>query len=256
LDVDSFPFQLSEPDSWYFTIDSEVMKKAFKKTSHSIITEKVPNALKGLRIKADGYTLTFTGCDTKQFAMYSTEIPSEEYFEAIIPKEHLKLVENILIEKEMSFTISNNFGVFATEKHILYTRLLSENYPPAQSVLNRQLKCQVEVDSSELISSIELATITAEKSSKGIKAVIIKTTEDGLEIAAKNEIGMTKDLINADTQGEQLSCAYDSGYLIHALKAAEMPRIKLGIVDRNGPVIINGESSSFSVMAFLSREVS
>jgi len=256
LDVDSFPFQLNEPDSWHFTIDSEVIKKAFKKTLHSITVDKVPNALKGMQIKADGSILTFTGCDGKQFAIYSTHIPSEEHFEAIIPKEHLKLVENILIEKEISFTISNSFGVFATEKHILYTRLLVENYPPAPPVLSKDLKCQVEIDSSELINSIELATITANKDSKGIKAVLLKTVEGGMEIAARNELGKTTDFIIAETNGEEITSAYDSGYLIHALKAADLPNVKLGFVDKNAPLIINGESSSFLVGAVLSREVS
>ncbi|MCY9529153.1 DNA polymerase III subunit beta [Paenibacillus alvei] len=256
LDVDSFPFQLNEPDSWYFTISTEVMKRAFKKTSHSITVEKVANALKGLRIKADGSTVTFTGCDTKQFAMYSTEIPSEEHFEAIIPKEHLKLVENILIEKEISFTVSNNFGVFATENHILYTRLIDEKYPPAQALLDKSLKCQVQVDTSELIKSIELAEITANKESKGVKAVKIKTVDGGIEVVARNELGNTTDFISAETNGEEITNVYDSSYLIHALKAADMSSVKLGFVDKNAPLIINGESGSFVVGAVLTREVS
>lgn len=256
LDVESFPFRLSEPDTWSFTIGSDVLKKAIKKTAHSIITEKVPNALKGMCIKADGSILTFTGCDTKQFAMYTVELPSQENFAAIIPKEHLKLIENILTEKEVSFVVSNNFGVFATETHVLYTRLLDENYPPAPPVLNKEPKCQVEIESLELINSIELATITADKASKGVKAVLIKTVDGGIEIAARNELGKTTDFISAETHGEEIVCSYDSGYLIHALRAADMEKVALGFVGKNAPLIINGESGSFLVGAVLTREVS
>ncbi|SMG58282.1 DNA polymerase III subunit beta [Paenibacillus aquistagni] len=253
---DTFTHEIEEPDQWFFTIPASVMRKAIKKTNHAIQYEKVPDAIKGLHICASGNQLTFTGTDKKQFAMFRIELPSDEQFEAILPKEHLKWVEGILDVGEVSFSIKDNYGVFATDTHILYTRTLNGNYPAVLKLLDKQTVCTVKVDSNELLKSVELATITADKSNtKGAKEVFLSTKVDGIGIAARNELGDVTDILHAETDGQELKVVYDSTHLIHAIKAASTDKTELGFLGADSPLVINGEDCKFMIGAIKNREV-
>lgn len=256
LDMVNFPYQITEPDNWLFTIQSSDLKKAIKKTNHAIQSEKVPDTLKGLQIQASGNELIFIGTDKKQFAMFKLELPSEEHFEAIIPKEHLKWLENILGSGEVSFALQDNFGVFATSTHVLYTRTLNGPYPSLLKMLALKPVCKITLDSDVLINSVELATVTADKTTtKGTKLVYLSTKEDGLTIVARNELGSTNDYIEAATEGDEVKVVYDSSHLIHAVKAAAMSKAELGFVGADSPLIISGDEGTYVISAIKSREV-
>lgn len=257
LDAEAFPFQVEEPEEWIFTIDTQVMREAIKKTAHAIKSDKVPMPLRGLYIEAEGGNLSFMGCDTKQFALYQCELPSEEKFNCIIPREHIKLIENMLEGKEISFALTNYFAVFGTETHILYTRTVNAAYPPARKIIEKQRICQGEIDSSELIRAIELATITADATNtKGVKEIHITARNDGLEVGAKNELGTANDIISAEMTGEEVRVAYDATNLINALKAVGKHTVQVGFSGREEPMIIHGQGCDFAVVAVRSREVS
>ena len=122
-------------------------------------------------------------------------------------------------EKEIMMVISDKRAVFLIDNLKVVLRLLDGEFIKYRDIIPKDNKCEVKVNRSELMNSIERASLL----SKEGKNNLIKFTIENLNmtITSKSEEGNVRENIGIIKKGEDLSIGFNAKYVLDVLKAID-----------------------------------
>ncbi|MDA8234326.1 MAG: DNA polymerase III subunit beta [Clostridia bacterium] len=151
----------------------------------------------------------------------------------IIPGKSLNEISRIMNndDDEIKMTITDNQILFEGEGICLISRLIEGQFPNYQQVLPQGYKSKVKINTRELIEAAERAALLARDGSSVIK---LEIKADKLMISSNTpDIGRAYEEINVNLVGEDIQIAFNSKYLLDALKVIDTEEIYLEL---NGPL--------------------
>ncbi|WP_352399799.1 DNA polymerase III subunit beta [Anaerotignum sp.] len=170
--------------------------------------------------------------------------------EVIVPGKTLSELNKILSQEEEDLV-----SVYVTDKHILFdlgtaimvSRLIAGDFIRYEQSFSEDFKTEILIDKSELIQSLERASLVSRDNRKTPVRFKIKTKS--LEITAKSDMGTAFEEISAEIEGEEISIAFNPRYFIEALRSIDEDRVKIHFTASLSPcTILPVEGDSFKYL--------
>ena len=221
---------------------------AIGNTIFSTSTDELRPAMTGVFFRLSSNSCTFVSTDGHRLVKYiRTDISGDEVdHDMIIPRKSLNLLKTIIPSDDkndinIEFNASNAF--FSNDNIKLVCRLIDERYPDYENVIPSDNSNSIEVDKSEILSSLKRISIYANKTTNQVR---LKVSGSEILISAEdldfsNE---ANERISCEHDGDDIEIGFNSKFLIEILNNISSEYIVFELSDPNrAGVIFSNENN-------------
>jgi len=199
-----FPKVPEISDGYSFTVNASTLALAIGNTIFSTSTDELRPAMTGVFFRLSSNSCTFVSTDGHRLVKYiRTDISGDEVdHDMIIPRKSLNLLKTIIPSDDkndinIEFNASNAF--FSNDNIKLVCRLIDERYPDYENVIPSDNSNSIEVDKSEILSSLKRISIYANKTTNQVR----------LKVSGSEILISAEDLDFSNEANERISCEHD-----------------------------------------------
>ncbi|MBU82624.1 MAG: DNA polymerase III subunit beta [Flammeovirgaceae bacterium] len=199
-----FPKVPEISDGYSFTVNANTPALAIGNTIFSTSTDELRPAMTGVFFRLSSNSCTFVSTDGHRLVKYiRTDISGDEVdHDMIIPRKSLNLLKTIIPSDakndiNIEFNASNAF--FSNDNIKLVCRLIDERYPDYENVIPSDNSNSIEVDKSEILSSLKRISIYANKTTNQVR----------LKVSGSEILISAEDLDFSNEANERISCEHD-----------------------------------------------
>ena len=199
-----FPKVPEISDGYSFTVNANILALAIGNTIFSTSTDELRPAMTGVFFRLSSNSCTFVSTDGHRLVKYiRTDISGDEVdHDMIIPRKSLNLLKTIIPSDDkndinIEFNASNAF--FSNDNIKLVCRLIDERYPDYENVIPTDNSNSIEVDKSEILSSLKRISIYANKTTNQVR----------LKVSGSEILISAEDLDFSNEANERISCEHD-----------------------------------------------
>ena len=199
-----FPKVPEISDGYSFTVNATTLALAIGNTIFSTSTDELRPAMTGVFFRLSSNSCTFVSTDGHRLVKYiRTDISGDEVdHDMIIPRKSLNLLKTIIPSDDkndinIEFNASNAF--FSNDNIKLVCRLIDERYPDYENVIPSDNSNSIEVDKSEILSSLKRISIYANKTTNQVR----------LKVSGSEILISAEDLDFSNEANERISCEHD-----------------------------------------------
>ena len=199
-----FPKVPEISDGYAFTVNANTLALAIGNTIFSTSTDELRPAMTGVFFRLSSNSCTFVSTDGHRLVKYiRTDISGDEVdHDMIIPRKSLNLLKTIIPSDDkndinIEFNASNAF--FSNDNIKLVCRLIDERYPDYENVIPSDNSNSIEVDKSEILSSLKRISIYANKTTNQVR----------LKVSGSEILISAEDLDFSNEANERISCEHD-----------------------------------------------
>ena len=199
-----FPKVPEISDGYSFTVNANTLALAIGNTIFSTSTDELRPAMTGVFFRLSSNSCTFVSTDGHRLVKYiRTDISGDEVdHDMIIPRKSLNLLKTIIPSDDkndinIEFNASNAF--FSNDNIKLVCRLIDERYPDYENVIPSDNSNSIEVDKSEILSSLKRISIYANKTTNQVR----------LKVSGSEVLISAEDLDFSNEANERISCEHD-----------------------------------------------
>ena len=199
-----FPKVPEISDGYSFTVNANTLALAIGNTIFSTSTDELRPAMTGVFFRLSSNSCTFVSTDGHRLVKYiRTDISGDEVdHDMIIPRKSLNLLKTIIPSDDkndinIEFNASNAF--FSNDNIKLVCRLIDERYPDYENVIQSDNSNSIEVDKSEILSSLKRISIYANKTTNQVR----------LKVSGSEILISAEDLDFSNEANERISCEHD-----------------------------------------------
>lgn len=252
---DEFPkLSLSEEEREKVVFDKEILKDMIKKTSFAASIDESRGVITGVLLEMTEESLNMVSLDGFRMAIARESIKNSIEKKVIIPAKIISEIAKIISESEteektVDMYINDKRVTFVIEDIKVVLRLLDGEFIKYNEILPSESKIKVIVNKSDLLESIERASLLAKVGKNNL--VKFDIVENNIEITSKSEEGNVKENVIISKLGDDLVIGFNSKYIIDALKAIDDEEISLLFNNSVSPCLIrpiNGNHYEYLVL--------
>lgn len=257
MDPESYPKVIEiESEKEYKILGTEI-KDLIRKTIFAVSQDDMRPVLKGEFIEVTGQSMNFVAIDGYKMAVKSLSREDEILSSVIAPSRLLSEVARFITspEEEVTMILNENQIMFKAKYFVMVSRLLKGEYLNYRSMIPREFKTDVIVKCKDFMAAIERATLVMTDERKFPLVLSISGSE--IVITANAEQGNSKETVNANVNGDDITLGFNSRNLLETLRAIDDLEIKIFFTTDKGPCVIksleNEEDYTYMVMPILTR---
>jgi DNA polymerase-3 subunit beta len=245
---DEYPVIPWPEDGEYTSIPAGALIVMIRKTSYAIAEEDARYMFNGLYMQSNKKSLTFVATDGRRLSKIDRKFDSNLPFDKkgiIVPgkavRELLKILDHEAV-CDISFNEAEQKLNFKLGNIRLQTRLIDANFPDYKQVIPAQVGSEVLIDRTAFETSIRKVAVMAIDASRQIQLDVSSNT---IHLkAATPDLGKGDNTLACQYNGENITIAFNSIYLLDVLKVIEADEIKLGFTSASSPAIIYDSTDS------------
>jgi DNA polymerase-3 subunit beta len=220
IDADEFPVIPSAGERPTTRISQRVLKRALSEVVFAAASDEARPILTGVLTRFEGDRLTLAAADNYRIAVKTlTTLAPVEETAIVVPARSYHEVERVLGDTDDAIDVvlaqSKNQIVFHLEGIDLVSRLIDGQFPNYNQVLPTAHTTRAVTDREELLKAVRLSALIASSSANVVRLRI--EPESGITVAAAADVGETEGHVDAQTEGEALTVAFNARYLQEAL---------------------------------------
>ena len=195
-------------------------------------------ALDGAKESAKGKEIRMVSSDGKRLALIKRKISGKagddaaKDIKALIPPKTMTLLDRVLTEEDdmVGLNVEESQIKLKTKSAMIFSRLVEGAFPDYEAVIPTDRNKKVELNTTQLLTTIRRATImTNEKS----RAVQLRFNKDKLIVFTRTQdIGEANSDMQIDYKGEDLEIAFNPDYITDYLKVVSDEKIELHLKDK------------------------
>ncbi|MHB8172161.1 MAG: DNA polymerase III subunit beta, partial [Thermincolia bacterium] len=232
--ADDFPLLPDIQGQETFSIKADIFKNMVKQVVFATSANNNRPVFTGALLTVEKDDLIMVATDTHRLAFKRSFINGGvPQLNVIIPGKTLNEISRIITDDdtEIKMTITSNQILFEGEGICFISRLIEGQFPNYQQVIPQEYKTKVKINTKELMEATERAALLARDGSSVVKLEIKK---DKLILSSNTpDIGRAYEEININLEGEEIQIAFNSKYLLDALKVVDIEEIQFKL---NGPL--------------------
>ena len=240
-DAEEFPELPMVDDLNSLTLPQETLRSMIDQTIFAVSDNESRPVHTGSLFEVEDKVLTVVSVDGYRLALRREEIgekKGEDSFSFVVPGSALNEVEKICSGGEAPVTVIQGARhvMFDTGETILVSRRLEGEFLSYRKAIPQNSTIQVEGDTRALLTSIDrVSLIISDKLKSPLRCVF----DDGvLRISTKTGIGDASDQCPITGDGQGLEIGFNNKYLMDALKAAPVDRVRLEMTSGVAPCVI------------------
>ncbi|MDL2248434.1 DNA polymerase III subunit beta [Tyzzerella sp. OttesenSCG-928-J15] len=225
-----------------YKISSNTLRNMIRQTIFSVSVDESKPVLTGELFEIEENTLTIVAVDGFRVSYRNEVLEGEnENITVVVPSKTLSEISKILPQND------ETISMYFTDKHILISmeeclvvsRLLDGEFLKYKQIFTSDYNTIVKCERDELLKSLERASLISKETKKN--PVKLSIEGDVIKITSNTEMGTSYDEIMTETEGDDISIAFNPRYLIDALKVIDDKFIHMQFTTPLSPCIIRGE---------------
>ena len=221
-------------------INQKLIRDMIKQTIFAVSNDDNRPILTGSFIELKNNFISIVSIDGYRLALRRMVVENNVLeFNVVIPGKTLNEIVKILqpVDKEIIIYNSDNQIMFDMGNCRVVSRLLEGEYLNYKGIIPQDFETKIKVNTKELLSSIERASLlTLEEKKYPVKFSI---KDDKFVITSNTEIGAVREELTVEMEGNNLEIGFNPRYFIEALKVIESEEINISFTSNIGPCTIN-----------------
>ncbi len=237
IDADEFPTIQTAGERPTTRISQKVLRRALAEVTFAAASDEARPILTGVLAKFEGDRLTLAAADNYRIAVRTIDVLDPvEAVSVVIPARSLHELERVLADTddpvELVLAQARNQVLFHLEGIDIVSRLIDGQFPNYQQVLPATHATSAEFDREELLRAVRPAALIASSSANIVK-LQVGGEGAGITVSAAAEVGDYTGDVEAATEGDQTTIAFNARYLNDVLTNVAADRFALEL---NGPL--------------------
>lgn len=240
-------------------IDAKFLLELFGKVSFLIPQNNSNPALNGLFIEISAQDLKMTTTDGHCLAQVKTNrYALNQDRRWLVPRRGIFEIKKILENTEgnsVFLGVCGNQLVFSGESFNFFTKLLADEFPAYQMILNKETFVPARVLKNDFIKTLRRSSCLL---SGQFLATTFKFAGNNVKVSLKNsDIGKLEEtLVLQDFDSEPLEMRFYSPYLLNGLQSFAQDDVKFYLKNNNKPIIFEASNQNQYEMVYLVMPVS
>ncbi|MFC0525948.1 DNA polymerase III subunit beta [Pontibacillus salicampi] len=228
-----------------FEVPIDLLKDLIRQTVFAVSTSETRPILTGVNMMVENEDLYFVATDSHRLA--SRKIPMQDQIQnmsfqnVVIPGKSLTELNKILDDSQETIEISvtENQILFRTQHLYFLSRLLDGNYPETSRLIPDQSKTIMQIDTKELLQSIDRASLLAKENRNSVVKLTTKS-DNHIEISSNSpEVGKVVEEVTSESlEGEELKISFSAKYMMDALKVIDTEKVNIQFTGAMRPFLI------------------
>ena len=252
LPADDFPAWPALGDIEDITIDAPILMEMIEKTIYSAGESDTRYTLNGLlfHLKPDKSRLRFVGTDGIRLAAVSKQVQTEikEERKIIVSRKAIFGLKRLLGRAEAArISIGANHVLFSIGDVQFLTRLVEGAYPDYEGIIletngkDKKKASVVSIERDAFIKALNRVSVMSETIPTNI--VKLDLTENLITLSSSDpNIGNAKDQVITDYKGDGVVIAFNTRYLLDALKVMTSEKVILRLEGPLAPTLLTQQN--------------
>ncbi len=200
--------------------------------------------LTGVLFTNEGGTLRLIATDSYRLAV--RDVPGVAGLggnhDLLVPARALQELQRVASslpsDAEIGVTLTDAEICFVVGHSTIASRLIDGNYPSVLQLIPASYPNQLRIAKDTLLTSLRRAKLLAKDSTSSVR---LTAKEKSLEIRTQShDTGDIEDNVDADYQGEEITIAFNPGFLIEGVEAVPGDEVVLEMTDAVRPAMVHG----------------
>ncbi|RPF51137.1 DNA polymerase III subunit beta [Aquisalibacillus elongatus] len=246
---------LQTDNSFHLQID--LLKMLIRQTNFAVSVSETRPILTGVHLKLENEQLELVATDSHRLAsrkINMTDTDGLTFNNVVIPGKSLSELNKILddTQEPIQISVTDNQILFRTKHLYFLSRLLDGNYPETSRLIPNQSKTVVNVNSKDLIESIDRASLLAKDNRNNIVKLVTQG-QNILQITSHSpEIGYVEETLETNAiEGEELKISFNAKYMIDALKAIGTDQVSINFTGAMRPFIMQPDEDDEPILQLI-----
>lgn len=231
-----------------FEIKSSILQEGIRSVYFCSATTDIKPEIASIFLYTDQDTLTFVATDSFRLAEKKLKVKNiPEISKILIPYKNIGDILRVLDSFSDTVRVSFNRNQLSLSGGGIYftTRLIDGSFPDYRMILPKEEKSKVVVIKQELLSTLRLSTIFADKFFQVLFSIDSK--EKKVLINSKNtDVGSSVSSIDAVIEGESIEVSFNLKYFLDVFQSITSDSISISCTESNKPILVRGiQDTSF-----------
>lgn len=207
-------------------LDATRLLKGIKQTTFAAAKDD-KSVISGVSFQVKEGVLEIAATDGYRLATKNYPVENAPEMTAIIPARALNELARMLGSQEtVSLSMARNQILFDFGDRYLTSRLIDGQFPPYRNIIPQSFSLEALIDRSSFLSSVERVSIMA--SEREAKVIRLQFNPGQITMYANAaDLGESQEQVDVDYEGEEITIAFNSHYLLDAIRAMEGETLKL-----------------------------
>ncbi|GGE00628.1 DNA polymerase III subunit beta [Paenibacillus nasutitermitis] len=257
LDPEEFPVLPTIEEKDTISVPGDLLKMMIRQTVFATSTSEQTPILTGTLWNLVEGQLKFVATDRHRLASRTANVETEadyRFSNVVIAGKTLNELSRLIPDdnSHVNIFVADNQVLFKIGHVLFYSRILDGTYPDTSKIIPQQFKTELVLNTKKLTDSIDRAYLMSREEKTNI--VRLMTQEDGtIEVSSSSaELGrVTEQLEVKEMNGEPLRIAFNSKYVLDALKVIDSEFLFIGFNGAMSPIIFKPTDHSHSLHLIL-----
>jgi len=257
LDPEEFPVLPTIEESESITVPGDLLKTMIRQTVFAASTSEQTPILTGVLWNLHEGELKFVATDRHRLASRVAHVNSEDgyrFSNIVISSKTLVELSRLVPDDNctVNIVVADNQVLFKMNQVLFYSRILDGTYPDTSKIIPKEFQTELVLHTKKLIDAIDRAYLMSREEKTNI--VRLATQDDGfIEISSSStELGRVIEHLDVkDLKGDPLRIAFNSKYMLDALKVIDSEYLFIGFRGAMSPIIIKPTDHEHSLHLIL-----
>lgn len=257
LDPEEFPVLPSIEESESISVPGDLLKAMIRQTVFAASTSEQTPILTGALWNLQEGQLKFVATDRHRLASRTASVvtePGYRFSNVVIAGKTLVELSRLISDdsSQVEIVVADNQVLFKVNQVLFYSRILDGTYPDTSKIIPQEFQTELVLHTKKLTDAIDRAYLMSREEKTNI--VRLATQEDGtIEISSSStELGrVTEHLEVKELTGDPLRIAFNSKYMLDALKVIDSEYLFIGFKGAMSPIIIKPIDHPYSLHLIL-----
>jgi DNA polymerase-3 subunit beta len=247
LPVEDFP-ALQPPSGTRIVAEAPRFAEAVGQVARAASRDEARPVLTGVLLEVSREGVTLVATDSYRLAVRDLVATAAGEAKAIVPERALSEAGRAAqaIEKgEVEVFVDESQVSFQTGALTLTSRLIEGEFPNYRQLLPEKYESRLTVSRQQLIDAVRRVGLLARENSP----VRLEFNALGVKLSSSSpDVGQAVEAVEARYEGEDVTAAFNPGYLADGLSAAAGESVRLEVRDGLKPGVVRGESDEFTYL--------
>jgi len=244
LPAEDFP-ALQDPSGIRVRVSASEFAEGVGQVTRAASKDEARPILTGVLLEISREGLTMVATDSYRLAVRELTATADEEAKALVPERAMLEVGRAAsgMEKgEAELYIDQGQAAFRIGEFTLTSRLVEGEFPNYRQLLPERYENRLAVSRQQLLDAVRRVGLLARESSP----VKMEFNALGVRLTSSSpDLGGAVEVVEAKYEGEDLTAAFNPGYLVDGLTASTGDQVWVEVRDGLKPAVVRGETEAF-----------
>lgn len=241
-DSTAFPIIEVPQSSSFFKVSQKDFTDMINQVSFAVSDDESKFAMNGALLERGSASLIMVGTDGRRLSYINRQISNElpDFGNVTIPSKFLAIIRKHSVnEGDFEISVNAQSIYIKTGSCVIFSNLIKNEFPAYRRVIPESQTKSCIVNIKALEEAVKRVSLLVENK---YKKIILEFNDNTLTISTEEtDVGVGKEVIDCQYEGEMQKCAMNYTYLLNPLKVMEGSEAKISFTESSRPFTVTPE---------------